>query len=40
VNGQARGTAIPGEDFYTAVLRVWLGEKPADSGLKKGLVGG
>lgn len=40
VNGQPRGTAIPGEDFFTAVLRIWLGEKPADAGLKKGLLGG
>ncbi len=40
VNGQPRGTPIPGEDFYTAVLRIWLGDKPADSGLKKGLLGG
>jgi hypothetical protein len=40
VNGQPRGTTIPGEDFFTAVLRVWLGDKPADAGLKKGLLGG
>ncbi len=40
VNGQPRGTAIPGEDFYTAVMRIWIGDKPADGGLKKGLLGG
>lgn len=40
VNGQPRGAAIPGEDFLTALLRIWLGDKPADSGLKKGLLGG
>jgi hypothetical protein len=40
VNGQPRGNAIPGEDFFGAVLRIWLGDKPVDSGLKKGLVGG
>lgn len=40
VNGQVRGSAIAGEDFYTAVLRIWLGDKPVDGGLKKGLVGG
>ncbi len=39
VNGQQKGTAIPGEDFFTAVLRIWIGDKPADGGLKKGLVG-
>ncbi len=40
VNGQPKGPAIPGEDFYTAVLRIWLGDKPADGDLKKGLLGG
>ena len=39
VNGKPQGSAIPGEDFYTAVLRIWLGDKPADAELKKGLVG-
>lgn len=40
LNGQLRGAAIAGEDFMTALLRVWLGDKPADAGLKKGLLGG
>ncbi|MBA4177709.1 MAG: hypothetical protein C0505_14305 [Leptothrix sp. (in: Bacteria)] len=40
VNGQPRGTAIAGEDFYTALLRIWLGEKPVDGNLKKSLLGG
>ena len=40
VNGQPRGNAIPGEEFYTALLRIWLGDKPADADLKKGLLGG
>jgi hypothetical protein len=40
VNGTARGSAIPGEDFFEAVLRVWIGDKPADAALKKGLLGG
>ena len=40
VNGQPKGAAIPGEDFYSAVLRIWLGDKPADADLKKGLLGG
>jgi len=39
VNGQPRGASIPGEDFYAAVLRVWLGDKPVDGDLKKGLLG-
>lgn len=40
INGQVRGSAIAGEDFFTAVLRIWLGDKPVDGTLKKGLVGG
>jgi Chalcone isomerase-like len=40
VNGQPRGAAMPGEDFLTALLRIWLGDKPADAGLKKGMLGG
>jgi hypothetical protein len=40
VNAQPRGGAIPGEAFFAAVLRIWIGDKPVDSGLKKGLVGG
>jgi len=40
VNGQARGTAIAGEDFFTAVLRIWIGDKPVDGDLKKGLTRG
>jgi Chalcone isomerase-like len=39
VNGKPSGSAIPGEDFYTAVLRIWIGDKPVDGDLKKGLVG-
>jgi hypothetical protein len=39
VNGQAHGAPIPGEDFYSAVLRIWLGDKPVDGDLKKGLLG-
>ena len=40
INGQPKGAVIGGSDFYTAVLRIWLGDKPADGGLKKGLLGG
>jgi hypothetical protein len=39
-NGQQKGAWIPGEDFYTAMLRIWLGDKPADGDLKKGMLGG
>ena len=40
INGKPSGAAIPGEEFYTALLRIWLGDKPVDGDLKKGLVGG
>lgn len=40
VNGQVRGAPIAGEEFFAGVLRIWLGDKPADAGLKKGLLGG
>ncbi len=40
VGGQPRGSVIPGEDFFTAVLRIWIGDKPVDAGLKKGMLGG
>jgi hypothetical protein len=39
VNGEARGT-MPGEEFYRALLRVWLGDQPADGALKKAMLGG
>ena len=39
VNADAKGT-IPGEDFSRALLRIWLGENPADSSLKKAMLGG
>lgn len=39
VNGEVKGT-IPGEEFNRALLRVWLGEEPADASLKKAMLGG
>jgi Chalcone isomerase-like len=39
VNGDVKG-AIAGAEFYTALLRVWLGEKPAEASLKKAMLGG
>jgi len=37
VGGQQLGAAIEGEDFQAALLRVWLGNQPADAGLKAAL---
>jgi len=39
VNGQPAGKPIPGEDFYRALLRIWLGDKPVQNDLKKSLLG-
>ncbi|MEQ1532056.1 MAG: chalcone isomerase family protein [Sideroxydans sp.] len=39
VNGVARGT-IAGATFNRALLKVWLGTKPVQDDLKKGLLGG
>jgi len=40
LNGQPKGNPIAGADFFAAVLRIWLGDKPADETLKKGMLGG
>lgn len=39
VNGEAKGT-IAGAEFGRALLRVWIGDSPADAALKKGMLGG
>lgn len=38
-NGEQKGRDIAGEDFYQAVLRIWLGSDPVDDSLKDGLLG-
>ena len=40
VEGKPRGKPIAGEDFYRALLRIWLGERPVQDDLKKALLGG
>ncbi len=37
-NAELQGV-IPGFEFHQALLRVWLGKKPADKKLKQGLLG-
>ncbi|HEY6240151.1 MAG TPA: chalcone isomerase family protein [Burkholderiales bacterium] len=39
LNGEARGKTIAGEDFYHALLRIWLGDNPVSGSLKKALLG-
>jgi hypothetical protein len=39
VEGKQAGRPIAGEDFYRALLRIWLGEHPVQDDLKKALLG-
>jgi len=39
-NGRRRGDVVQGEDFYAALLRIFVGAKPTDPELKTGLLGG
>jgi len=38
LNSEEKGT-VAGADFYRALLRIWLGEKPVDASLKKAMLG-
>jgi len=40
IDGKPAGEPIAGEDFYRALLRIWLGEKPVQDDLKQALLGG
>jgi hypothetical protein len=39
VNDAPKGSAIPGLDFYNALLEIYVGEDPVDSRLKQGMLG-
>jgi hypothetical protein len=39
VNGKKLGDPIPDVNFYNAILRIWLGDKPVDKSLKPALLG-
>jgi len=39
VNGKPAGKPIAGADFYKALLKIWLGDKPVQDDLKKALLG-
>ena len=39
IDGKPAGQPIEGEDFYRALLRIWLGEKPVQDDLKRALTG-
>jgi Chalcone isomerase-like len=40
LNGAQKGKTIAGDDFYAALLRIWIGDKPVDRDLKSGMLGG
>lgn len=39
IGGKQLGQDIPGEDFYNALLRIWIGDKPIQDNLKEALLG-
>jgi Chalcone isomerase-like len=39
VDGPPRGRLMAGEEFFRALLRIWLGENPPQEDLKQGLLG-
>jgi carbonic anhydrase/acetyltransferase-like protein (isoleucine patch superfamily) len=39
VNAQVKGKEIAGEDFFKALLKIWLGNKPVQGDLKQALLG-
>lgn len=39
VNGVAQGEPVKEPEFFTALIRIWLGNSPADTGLKDALLG-
>ncbi len=39
-NGKAVGEPVAGEDFYRALLKIFIGERPVDARLKEGMLRG
>ncbi len=39
VNGKAQGEPFAGDDFYAAILKIYIGHDPVDRRLKAGLLG-
>ena len=39
LNGVAKGEALPGEDLYAGLLKIFIGPRPVDAKLKAGLLG-
>ncbi|WP_374537263.1 chalcone isomerase family protein [Chitinimonas taiwanensis] len=39
MNGKKLGETLPEASFYNALLKIWLGDKPADKSLKRQMLG-
>lgn len=39
INGQAQGTPVGDAEFFTMVLKIWVGSSPADANLRDALLG-
>ena len=39
VNNEVRGSDVAGEDFFNALLKIWIGNKPVQDDLKQALLG-
>lgn len=39
LDGAAKGKPIAGEEFFRALMRIWLGDKPVDRALKSAMLG-
>lgn len=39
LNGKSIIETLPGVDFYNALMKIWLGDDPADGNLKRNLLG-
>ncbi len=39
VNGKTKGAPIAGEDFYAAVMNIFIGKRPAEQALKESMLG-
>lgn len=39
MNGKKLGDTLPEASFYNALLKIWLGDKPADKSLKRQMLG-
>jgi hypothetical protein len=39
INGKAQGEPIKEPEFFSALVKIWLGHSPADAQLKEALLG-